>query len=1328
VWAAARRWQGPLLIDTGALPHTAPREDRDDNTDPTERIAIHPWIDDHPGGDDQRSSSTTETPVATPMENDFADIPTRRLRSGPRQRISPSAGPVFDAVERRLRRERRWEELAALYASALDHEPRPRERSALLKRLADVLDQSIGDVEEAQHALVEALALDPNDEEVAARLHDGAHRTEAGWNALVDAVAAKIEAAQDVVAKTQLAAWVVRWARGSMRDASVADRFVSSIRALDPTHPLVHERMASAYAEVGAWDSRREELERALARAERLTDRAALHLALGQLFEAQLPNEKLALEHFEKAVAIDARTGPALIALERIYRRTEQFGLLANVVSLQVDSLPGRRERTEALLRLGELLERHFLKPREATLKYEAALAGGPGATGAPGGAEVRALDGLERCYHALRDWERLASTLERRAAAGRSRRDAITTLTRLAQVRETKQDRPEAAIAALRRAHELDASHGPTVRELARLCERQHDIQGAAAYRARLADLTDDPREKARIHVGVGEMLAPEGRDPDRAHFHFERAIEMDPRSAPAWENLQKLAVRRGDRMYAVFCLERRADAADSARLKGQLLTDLAAMRASLGDPRGALATYEFAFETDPSNEVAARAVLDEWTSRGQWEDAQRACDLLVAAAARDRDDPTLLKLLRLSTRAALSLGNLDRALLAAGAAHDLAPAEAVTQIDLVEVCHQLRGQPTMRERVRANIDRVARSAMDLPIATLVQIGEARIATGDHRGAIEMLRLALAREGDNRHALAALAGAYLEQGDWASAARCQHTLAQHTTEGAEQRALYLAAAEIWENQARLPARAVAVLEEAHQRNPREAAALHRLVALAQKLGDGERLARALRWLADLEQEPAKRAKHLYATAGVVRDMIGDPGRAANLYEEALDVDASCLEAFERLVRVWTRARDWENLELAYTRMIARVRRRQDTRLLHALYHQLGLLLRDRIGDMPRALAAFRMACAVSPDDDEDQRIVTELLLLMGQVDGAIAELRNAVRSAPDDPTSYRRLYDVHLHRGDHDRAWCTANVLVHLGAADESQRGFVADFPPVDVDDVPGTLAASAWKSHVLAGGLDRRLTAIFRFLIPAVVRARLGRVPARRRLGWLGEQVRDTDSAEAERLVRTVRAAAEVLGVPRPMLLARPRSTLPLSVAPIPTPALYVSMPAVEALPPELLVFLVGCRLAELRPDLIAHALFPTSTELRTLLKTAMRVAVATPSAPPHDRDEAAIAAALEAHELEGLRAAVSTIVGTHAQADVSAWLRWADVSASRAGLLVSGDFDLACRAMQREPRSPSDLAPGERQREMIAFAVGDAYAQLRDAIGVNVESRCG
>ena len=601
------------------------------------------------------------------------------------------------------------------------------------------------------------------------------------------------------------------------------------------------------------------------------------------------------------------------------------------------------------------------------------------------------------------------------------------------------------------------------------------------------------------------------------------------------------------------------------------------------------------------------------------------------------------------------------------------------------------------------------------------------RLATGDRRGGVEMLRLALARDGENKRALATLASVHLEQRDWPGAAVCQHSLARLAQEGAEQRALYLAAAEVWEKHARLPTRAALVLEEAHERSPRDVAILHRLVALAKTLGDWEKLARSLRWLAELEPEPAQRAKQLYASAGVVHEKIGDRPRAALLYEEALDLDPARLEAFERLVRAWTEEHDWEKLELAYTRMIGRIRQGADAKLLHALYHQLGLLLRDRIGDMPRALAAFRLARSARPEEEEDQRIVVELLLLMGEIDGAVAEMRNAVRAAPQDPASYRKLYDVHLRRGAHDKAWCAANVLVHLGAADEVQRRFVDDFPPVALEEARGTLASCAWKSHLLAERLDERLTAIFRFFVPAVVRARMGRVPAGSRMRWLGAQVSETESAAAERLVRMVRIRRRSS---RAAAAAAPRAPPPAGAL-RPGPHAHARALRVDSRgrgPP------AGApRLPRRPPPRRASARARRARPL-SHCDGAQGSAQVSPSCrdcdalrPPHDPHEAAVLAALEAHELEGLRAAVSTIVGTPSQPDVARWLRLANLSASRAGLLLCGDFDLAWRSMQGEPRSPSGLAPGDWRKEMASFAVSDGYHELHDAIAVNVETRC-
>lgn len=1295
---------------------------RDDDASAREGSSIPSWASDCPCGERNPAeafASGVKSGVKSVSPDDTARQPERLRardgrRSATRQRGSPQRGPGQDELEDRYRADGRWDDLVELYTSLVEVAG-PRDKRDLLAKLADVLWQELSDASAARDALIEALALDPGDDEIASYLEDIALSRDGGWTALVDAMSARILLCADNPTKAGLAEHVVRWAQGAMGDAATAERFLASMRTFDPAHPLVHRRLARMYEGLGAPDAQREALERALARTDRDEDRSALHASLGALLEKRNPNPKVAAGHYESALAIDPHCMPALEGLERICRTSEGYGRLAEVLAAQVDAAVEREDRVAPALRLAELLEKHFVRPADAVARYEQALELAP--------ELERAADGVERCWLSLRQWSKLAAALERRAVAAESTADAIAALERLGEVRETKEQDLPAAFAAWRRVYELDTSHLESIQRLARLCEKQGDVIASAAYRARLADLADDPREKARIHVAVGEMLAPEGRDPACARIHFERAVEMDPRSAVAWEQLQNLALRERDMMYATFCLERRAENAEAPRLKAQLLIELAKLRLSLGDTRGALATYEYAFETDPTSEATARALLEDWVRREKWPEAQRACDVLVAAATRDQDGRAMLRLLRLSTRIALALGDTARTLAAASAAIDLAPGDLGARVDVLHVCHELRGASAVREQIVALSAPLGECAMDLPAEALVKLGEIRIATGDASGSVEILCLALARAGDSAPALAALADVFRSRGDWGRAASCKHRLAGITRDLERRQALFLEAADLWENECQAPARAAAALEElVATGSPPPPAALRRLVGLWGRLSEWEKLVSALLALGERESDPAGRARHLYASAGVVRERLRDPRRAAQLYEQVLDLDETRLEAFERLVRVWTELRDWGKLELSYRRMLGRLVAGRGRGLEHALYRQLGLIYRDRLGNLPLALDAFQRALCAGPDDEELRRIIVELFLLTGREDQAVTQMRATLASDAARPSTYRHLYELFLRQHTPDRAWCAASVLSHLGEADGRQRVFLREFPPLTASAIPGTLAPCAWDTHLIAPGVDRRLAAIFRALLPAVVRARLARAPVEASAG----ELREDASPAATRLHALVRDTAEILGVPSPRLLSRPSLTAALSVAPMPEPTLWVSLPALEAVAPDLLPFIVARRLAEQRPELLAHALFPSLSELRGLLKGALCVAVATPKAPPREPHAAAIAATLQPRELEQLRDAVSAIVGTQTRTDLRAWHQQVDLSTARVALLIAGDVDLGWRAMQCEPQSPNGVTPAEGRADMLRFGVSDELYDLRAAIGVSVEAR--
>jgi tetratricopeptide (TPR) repeat protein len=166
-----------------------------------------------------------------------------RRRTGPRKRVELKADAVRDALEKQYCQHEQWDELVDLYFGRIEAVD-DREKVELFKRLGEVLWQELGDATAARDALVEALAIDPNDEDAAAHLEDIAVSRDGGWKALVEAIAQKIAVLAENPRKAKLTERIVRWARGDMNDPEIAERHLAAMRSYDPAHPLVHERLA----------------------------------------------------------------------------------------------------------------------------------------------------------------------------------------------------------------------------------------------------------------------------------------------------------------------------------------------------------------------------------------------------------------------------------------------------------------------------------------------------------------------------------------------------------------------------------------------------------------------------------------------------------------------------------------------------------------------------------------------------------------------------------------------------------------------------------------------------------------------------------------------------------------------------------------------------------------------------------------------------------------------------------------------------------------------------------------------------------------------------
>src|SRR5262249_20381351 len=161
----------------------------------------------------------------------------------------------------------------------------------------------------------------------------------------------------------------------------------------------------------------------------------------------------------------------------------------------------------------------------------------------------------------------------------------------------------------------------------------------------------------------------------------------------------------------------------------------------------------------------------------------------------------------------------------------------------------------------------------------------------------------------------------------------------------------------IWvEKENNLP-KGIEALEEALDIEPQNHVLLHKLLELYPKTKQWDRMVDTLQRIAELEPQPDRRSKYLFTMAPAYRDAdkLTDAKRAVDVFNEALDLNPGFLQAFERIDKILTALKEWKQLERAYRKMLHRVAGKGNSALEYNLWHALGLIYRDRMGDMNAA-------------------------------------------------------------------------------------------------------------------------------------------------------------------------------------------------------------------------------------------------------------------------------------------------------------------------------------------------------------------------------------
>jgi len=551
-----------------------------------------------------------------------------------------------------------------------------------------------------------------------------------------------------------------------------------------------------------------------------------------------------------------------------------------------------------------------------------------------------------------------------------------------------------------------LAAGLGPRAREayqhLRRLAADRQDWDLAARLtRAEAEEVALAEPERIALLIEAASLWRERADRPQEAEACLRRALDIQPDHDEALRALEDLLRERGDRARVAEILERRAQAASGQpEVELTLLLELAVTRLATGQVDGARYAFLRCLAILPGCKPALLALGKMALERG---DEQEARAHLSELAGQRDGDALVLEARRLLARAAGAAGR------------------EFEELDALRALLDLEDDPAERFRVAS------------------RIGELRAASGDREDALLAYRRALDANPDHPPTLWAIARLMGEAGRfYEHAAALERLLSLPPAPGVpDAQALLALLRELYGSvpeaaladpstatrlaeERKLEELAALYAEESARRSAGPAAAALSVQAARLYEGPlGSEEAAAEAWLQAARADPGAAVAPARRAAELL--LHGDPSRAALALEIALR--AAPVDEAPPLL-----ARRADALLLAGRSAEAAADLRKAVAADPGLFvarAQLGELLLG-LGDREGAVAHLAAAAQGLDEDARAARCATlaaEALLALGRADDAVAQWESAATRAPHDPAPLVALLGWAETAHDHERA-----------------------------------------------------------------------------------------------------------------------------------------------------------------------------------------------------------------------------------------------------------------------------------------------------------------
>ena len=667
-------------------------------------------------------------------------------------------------------------DIDAFVLSLLNKDParRPKDAIALLDALesigrASAVMRAAGNItNEKVQAMIDKLLAAPSDREAAIELEmsvdEGAEPARVG-EAFAAAAAqvrggAEEGSEEDKETKKALLYRAARIFDSAAKDKVRAEQTYAAIIALDPSDEIAMIALEEARKALGKYEELVEMLLEKSQAAPPGEERGRALAEIGRLYASELEDPDQAVVAFTQALCEEPGSDEYAAEVERLcgQKQSTWQETLDTVTETIKTSLLSPTEHSALLVRAARWYDTRLGRADMARAAFQQVLAGDP--------ANEAAAEGMTAIYRRAQQWPELVGLLMARA-------DGATTAPKARDLRAEAAELLETRLNDLSRARDLfaavltdDPGHARAGEAMARIAERTGDFQTLAQILERRAEARRGI-EKAEALAKVAEVYEDHLNDLPEATRRFEAVLAIDPSNLNALKGLDRIFNRNGQYRELLEVLHRQIEVAATPRQKINLYERVAGLHdEEFLDHAKAAEALEAILAIDSSNDGALTALARHYRALDKWEPVVALYDKHASVTS---DEARKIELLLAKARTlAEQIGSPERAT----KAYEQILVSQPSHASALEALAHLREMSGDSHAALSAVETLANKAAtpEAKAEQWMRAGRLLETRGDKDGAIERYKIALDANPKDTSASTALRKAYAHRGDWLSA------------------------------------------------------------------------------------------------------------------------------------------------------------------------------------------------------------------------------------------------------------------------------------------------------------------------------------------------------------------------------------------------------------------------------------------------------------------------------------------------------------------------------------------------------------------------------